>query len=100
MPDQLPGANLLAVVMQAPTDIMGLATRQITEAVDTFGVGMQRLGAELAVPPGIAGMPGFPPLPGMAPATAPPVGAAQAAPALGTRSHSLTRSTQRSRMIV
>ena len=68
---EIPGANLFAVLAQAPTDIMGLATRQVTEAVDTFGVGMQRLSAELATPPEIAGMPGFPPLPGAAPAAAP-----------------------------
>lgn len=68
---EIPGANLFAVLAQAPTDIMGLATRQVTEAVDTFGVGMQRLSAELATPPEIAGMPGFPALPGMAPAAAP-----------------------------
>ena len=68
---ELPGANLFAVLAQAPTDLMGLATRQVTEAVDTFGVGMQRLSAELAVPPEIAGAPGFPALPGMAPAAAP-----------------------------
>ena len=100
MPDQLPGANVLALMMQAPTDIMGLATRQITEAVDTFGMGMQRLGAELAVPPERAGVPGLPPLPGMAPAGAPPVGATQAAPVVGTQGRALTRTTQRSRIIV
>jgi len=101
MPEQLPGANVLAVVMQAPTDIMGLATRQITEAVDTFGIGMQRLSAELAVPPEITGMPGLPPLPGLMPAGAPSVGAPQAAPpATGTQARALTRTTRRPRIIV
>lgn len=101
MPEQLPGANVLAAMMKAPVDIMGLATRQITEVVDTFGVGMERLGAELAVPPEIAGMPGLPLLPGMAPAGAPPVGATQAAPPVtGTQARALTRTTQRSRIIV
>lgn len=100
MPDQLPGANVLAVMMQAPTDIMGLATRQITEAVDTVGAGIQRFSAELAVPPDIAGL-AFPPLPGMAPAGAPPVGATQAAPqATGAQARALTRTTQRPRIIV
>ena len=100
MPDQLPGANVLAVMMQAPTDIMGLATRQITEAVDTVGAGVQRFSAELAVPPDIAGL-ALPPLPGMAPAGAPPVGATQAAPPVtGTQARALTRTTQRSRIIV
>jgi hypothetical protein len=101
MPDQLPGANVLAVMMQAPTDIMGLATRQITEAVDTVGAGIQRFSAELAVPPEISGMPVLPLLPGMAPAGAPPVGATQAAPTVtSTQARALTRTTQRSRIIV
>jgi len=68
MADQIPGANVMTVLMQAPTDIMGLATRQVTETVDTFGAGIQRLSAELAVPPEIKSMPGLPPLPGVTPA--------------------------------
>jgi hypothetical protein len=99
MPEQLPGANVLAVVMQAPMDIMGLASRQITEAVDTFGVGMERLGAELAVPPDIAGL-ALPPLPGMAPAGAPPAGAPAAAPAVGIQGRAATRRGLRPKLIV
>ena len=82
---EIPGANLFAVLAQAPTDIMGLATRQVTEAVDTFGVGMQRLGAELAVPPEIAGVPGFPALPGMAAAPAAPAAAPVSTPVAQAR---------------
>lgn len=69
---ELPGANLFAVMAQAPMDIMGLATKQATEVVDTFGMGMQRLSAELATPPEISGLvAGFPSLPGMTPSAAP-----------------------------
>jgi len=84
MPGQLPGTNVLTVIMQAPADVVGLATRQMTEAVDIFGMGMQRLGAELAVPPDIAGL-ALPPLPGMAPAAAPPAAAPPAAAPLAAR---------------
>lgn len=66
---ELPGANLFAVMAQAPMDLMGLATKQATEVVDTFGMGMQRLSAELATPPEISGLvSGLPTLPGMTPA--------------------------------
>jgi hypothetical protein len=86
MADQLPGMNILAVVMQAPTDIMGLATRQLTEAMSVFNLGFQKLGTELAVPPALpqglpalpAGLPqlpmGLPQLPGLG--AAPAAGAA------------------------
>lgn len=74
---ELPGANVLAVVMAAPTDILGLATRQLTETMGVFNMGVQRLGAEVARPPALpAGLPALPaglppfPFPGMA--AAPP----------------------------
>ncbi len=69
---QLPGGQVLSVIMAAPTDILGLATRQMTETLSTFNVGMQRFAAAAATPPALpAGLPtlpaGFPmlPLPGM-----------------------------------
>jgi len=99
MPEQLPGANVLAVLMQAPADIVGLAARQVTEVVDTFGVGVERLGVELAVPPEITGMPMFPPLPGMAPAGAPSAAPA-AAPAVGIQGRAATRRGLRPKLIV
>lgn len=97
MPEQLPGANVLALIMQVPVDVMGLATRQITETVDTFGAGVQRLGAELAVPPDIAGL-ALPPLPGMAPAAAPP--AAGVPPPTPAAGRALTRTGLRPKIIV
>lgn len=76
---QLPGANVLAVLMAAPTDIISLATRHITETMGVFNAGVQRLGIELTKPPTLpAGFPfpGFPGLPGMPGAGAPaPTGA-------------------------
>lgn len=68
----LPGANVFAVIMAAPTDILGLATRQLTETMGVFNLGVQRLGTEIAQPPAIpAGLPALPaglppfPFPGM-----------------------------------
>jgi len=97
MPDQLPGANVLALMMQAPADVVGLATRQMTEAVDTFSIGVQRLGAELAVPPDIAGMglPMLPAFPGMEPATA-----REAAPQPAAAKKVPTRRAAPSRIII
>ncbi len=77
-PAGFPGANVLAVILAAPTDILGLATRQLTEAMGVFNLGVQRLGAEVVKPPALpaafpalpAGLPPFP-FPGMA-AAAPP----------------------------
>lgn len=76
-PPGMPGANVLAVIMAAPTDILGLATRQITETMGVFNLGVQRLGTEIAQPPAIpAGLPALPaglpfPFPGMAQAAPP-----------------------------
>lgn len=61
---ELPGQNVLAVMLQAPTDILGLATRQVTETLGVFNSGVQRLAVELATPPSLAGLqlpmiPGF-----------------------------------------
>ncbi len=79
-PPGIPGANVLAVIMAAPTDILGLATRQLTESMSVFNLGVQRLGAEIAQPPAIpAGLPALPaglppfPFPGMT-QSAPPAG--------------------------
>ena len=96
MPEQLPGANVLTVIMQAPLELMGLATRQITEVVDVFGAGAQRLGAELAAPPELAALPMLPPLPGMAPAAAPPA----TLPPPPAASRALTRGGVRPKIIV
>lgn len=67
---QLPGMNVLAVVMAAPADVINLATRHVTETMQIFNMGVTRLSAELAVPPALPT--GLPPLPfffpGMAPA--------------------------------
>lgn len=72
-PPGIPGANVFAVIMAAPTDILGLATRQLTETMGVFNLGVQRLGTEIAQPPAIpAGLPALPaglppfPFPGMA----------------------------------
>jgi len=89
---ELPGANVLAVVMAAPTDILGLATRQLTETMSVFNIGVQRLGAEVSRPPALpAGLPalpaGFPPFPFPGMMGAPPPSPAPAgyvpAPAAG-----------------
>jgi len=77
----LPGANVFAVIMAAPTDILGLATRQLTETMGVLNFGVQKLGAEVAKPPAMpaafpalpAGLPPFP-FPGMT--AAPPAPAA------------------------
>lgn len=72
-PPGIPGANVFAVILAAPTDILGLATRQLTETMGVFNLGVQRLGTEIAQPPAIpAGLPALPaglppfPFPGMA----------------------------------
>lgn len=77
MPEtQLPGANLLTFALTAPTDILNLATRQATEAMNLMSMKAQQLGTELAAVP--ASLPlalpqGLPfPFPGMAGAGAPP----------------------------
>lgn len=87
---ELPGANVLAVVMAAPTDILGLATRQITETMGVFNMGVQRLGAEVARPPALpAGLPALPaglppfPFPGMMGAPSPVPTGYVPAPAAG-----------------
>lgn len=82
-PAGLPGANVLAVIMAAPTDILGLATRQLTESMGVFNLGVQRLGVEVTKPPVLpAGLPALPaglppfPFPGMQPAAPPGPGPA------------------------
>lgn len=79
-PPGLPGANILAVVMAAPTDLMNLATRNIQDVMGVFNAGVQKFTAAAAAPPGIPSLPagifpaGFPMFPGMpgAAAAAPP----------------------------
>lgn len=87
-PAGLPGANVLSVIMAAPTDIMGLATRQLSETMSVFNMGVQRLGVEATKPPVLpAGLPALPaglppfPFPGMS--TAPGGGAPPAPAAAG-----------------
>lgn len=83
----IPGANVLSVIMSAPTDILGLATRQITETMGVFNIGVQRLGAEVTKPPSMpanfpaipAGLPPFP-FPGMTQAAPPGPGAGYTPP--------------------
>ena len=70
MVGELPGANVLTLALQAPADVLSLATRQATETMSLLTVGVQALGAELATPPSMAGL-ALPGLPGMAPAPAP-----------------------------
>lgn len=82
---QLPGANVLAVIMTLPTNIMSLVSRQATEAMSVMTMDVQRLGAEIAKPPALPtalpfGLPTFP-FPGLgAPAGVPPAAAAAAPP--------------------
>lgn len=72
MAGELPGANIFALALQAPADALSLATKQVTETMGVFSLGMQTLGAELATPPSMAGLalPELPGFPGMAPAAA------------------------------
>lgn len=88
---ELPGQNVLAVMLQAPTDILGLATRQVTETLGVFNSGVQRLAVELATPPSLAGLqlplPGF----GMG-AVTPPVSAPVG---IGIQSSARTQSSGR-----
>ena len=92
VPAGIPGANVLAVIMAAPTDVLGLATRQLTETMGIFNLGVQRLGAEVTKPPALpAGLPALPaglppfPFPGMmgAPAPSPAPAGYTPAPAAG-----------------
>jgi len=83
VPAGIPGANVLAVIMAAPTDVLGLATRQLTETMGIFNLGVQRLGAEVTKPPALpAGLPALPaglppfPFPGMQQAAPPAAPAA------------------------
>lgn len=65
---QIPGANVLAIALAAPTDILNLATRQATEAMSMFTMKAQQLGTELvALPQALpAGLPQLPMMfPGM-----------------------------------
>lgn len=71
MVGELPGANILALMMQAPTDAMALATKQVTETMAVLSMGAQAFGAELATPPSMAGL-ALPPFPGMPAAQAVP----------------------------
>lgn len=86
-PPGLPGANILAVVMAAPTDLMNLATRNMQDVMSVFNAGVQRFTAAAAVPPAPPTLPagflpaGFPLLPGMPGAAAAPGGGAPPAPA-------------------
>lgn len=75
MPEMpLPGANVLSVLMQVPTDVMNMATRQVTEAMGAASMRAQTLAMELSKPPVLptnlpflpANLP-FPMMPGMFP---------------------------------
>lgn len=80
IPTNLPGANVLEVVMAAPTDLLSLATRNTTDVLNTLNIGAQRLASAAAIPPialpGSVGgltlpqLPGFPMM-GSTPAQAP-----------------------------
>jgi len=88
MVGELPGANVLNVLMNNLNTAMNMATRQVTEAVNTFGAGTQALVAELTKPPALpAGLPQLPALPQIFPtgpvgAPAPAATAAGAAPSV------------------
>lgn len=95
---QLPGGQVLTVIMAAPTDILGLATRQVTEVMNTFNLGAQRFAAAAATPPALpAGLPalpaGFPqlPFPGMGGAGAQPPAAPAAQAAIGLQAGAQVR---------
>lgn len=87
---QLPGMNVFQVMAQAPLDFANLAVRQMGDLASIANLGVQRLGAELAVPPALPqGLPdlsqfsaGLPQLPQGLPQF-PGIGAVQqAAPAM------------------
>lgn len=93
--EEMPGMNVLAVIMQAPADIMNLATRQMTEGIEVMNAGVGRLATEMAAPPTLpAGLPPIPGVPAAAPPAAPPMaGPAAMAPGLfvGARKSRLIR---------
>jgi len=72
MAGELPGMNVMAVVMNAPMELMNLGTRQLTETMGVMSQGVSVLGMELSKPPVMPAGLALPPLPGMgAPAAAP-----------------------------
>jgi len=75
MPQELPGMNVLAVMMQGPPELMNMGMRHATEAMNTMNMAASRVGAQLAVPPALpAGLqlPGLPTPAAAPPAAAPP----------------------------
>lgn len=42
LPTELPGMRAFEAVMTAPADLMGLATRQAVETVETLNIGVSR----------------------------------------------------------
>jgi len=78
-----PGTEILQALAQAPIDLMNLGIRHVGELNATFGLGMQRLAAGLAVPPLPPMTQGFPQLPslpqGLPSLPAPPVPTGQVA---------------------
>ena len=79
-----PGTEILQALAQAPIDLMNLGIRHIGELNATFGLGVQRLAAGLAVPPlppMAQGLPSLPSLPQGLPSLPAPPGAASQAPA-------------------
>lgn len=50
LPIELPGVKALESAMTAPADLMGLATRQAVEAVDTLNTGVTRTLGALELP--------------------------------------------------
>lgn len=104
-PAGLPGANVLAVIMSAPTDILSLATRQVTETMGVFNLGVQRLGAEVTKPPALpAGLPALPaglppfPFPGMQAAPPAPTPAGYTPP--GPQAEAYTQTGKRAAFII
>lgn len=47
----LPSANVFGILAQAPVDLANLVSRQASEAMGMMNLGVQRLGAELSLPP-------------------------------------------------
>lgn len=93
MADEIPGANVMAVVMNAPPDIMNMATRHVTEVINTMNAGVSALGAEMARPPVLpSGMPALPGMPAFGQTTSEAPAPAPAAPTMfGARKTRLIR---------
>jgi hypothetical protein len=71
MANEIPGMRAAAVMMQGPPEILNMGVRHVTEAMNVMNMSVNRLGAELAVPPALPAGLQLPGLPG-AGTSAPP----------------------------